>query len=485
MYFRNFSKVSFFKRFSQILFISLLFVVPLRLSALDFYVNYAVFKNTDSTSFAEYYLKIPIAGLKLKLQENGTYKASVLVNSYYLKGDSVMHGFSYFLETPQLKDTVNLTYAMLDLKRCVLKQGYYRLNITVTDEFDSTKNSTVSILVDTKFPSNLICYSDIMFADTMKKTVSNNKYTRSKTDIIPNVIDLYTDRQKVLYFYSEFYNAGKFVTSDNIFVKYFISLDSTVVNGLQKVVNMKPQLVNYLEGNFDISSLKQGEYQLEIELYNKKNQKLASKKVSFFKLGIDNQLDKQQQFYELFRTATTDIMKQYLDYMTNISAREELSKLDELKHTADSIQMVDFMFKFWSDRNPDNPTKEWLTYLRKIEDANRMFSTALQKGYLTSRGRVYVEYGPPNDVVESPDPAISYPYQIWHYFQLTHSQNNKKFVFFNQTGALDEYELLHSNATGEISNPNWKSIITKFNTKPNAGASRKTFGDFLDSDFGE
>jgi GWxTD domain-containing protein len=196
-------------------------------------------------------------------------------------------------------------------------------------------------------------------------------------------------------------------------------------------------------------------------------------------------MDKKLQFAELFKYSTTNELLQYLDYLSNISFGKEVPELHEVKESKDSTHIIEFMYKFWSARNTENPSREWLTYLRKIEDANRMFSTSLQKGYLTARGRVYVEYGPPNDIVESSDNSIAYPYQIWHYYKLTNSQSNKKFVFFNQTGALDEYDLIHSNATGEISNPNWKSIITKFNTKTNSGDTRSTFGDYLDKDFGE
>jgi GWxTD domain-containing protein len=485
MYFSNFSKVSFFKPICQKIFISLLFFLPFHIQALDFYANYASFKNTDTTSYTEYFLKIPISGLKLQKQQNGTFKASVLVNSYYLKGDSIIHGFSYYLETPPLSDTNNLAVAMLDLKRCILRQGYYRLNITVNDEFDSSNISTLSFLIDTRFPSQFMSFSDILFADTVKTSASNNKFSRNNIDILPNVVDIFSEKQPNLYFYSEFYYPGKPSGSDNIYAKYYISRDSVVLNELQKQLTLKPVPVNFVEGSLDISSLTGGEYQLIIDIFNKKNQKIASKQVSFLKLGLSSSLDKKQQFLDLFKYTKKSDLKQYLDYLTNLSDPLELEDAKPLKAGDDSTLIVEYMYKFWLKRNSEKPAKEWLGYLRKIEDANKMFSTGFQKGYLTDRGRVYVEYGPPNNVVEASDPNISYPYQIWHYYQLNNSQNNKKFVFFNRTGALDEYELIHSNAVGEMSNPNWKSIISKFNTKPNAGNNKGTFGDFLDKDFGE
>ncbi|MBT4969645.1 MAG: hypothetical protein HOM80_11615, partial [Bacteroidetes bacterium] len=78
---------------------------------------------------------------------------------------------------------------------------------------------------------------------------------------------------------------------------------------------------------------------------------------------------------------------------------------------------------------------------------------------------------------------LSYPYQIWHYYRLNDFQQNKKFIFFNRTGTMDEYELIHSDASGEVKNNDWKNTISRYNNiNP---TDDDVFGDFLDDDFGQ
>lgn len=62
-----------------------------------------------------------------------------------------------------------------------------------------------------------------------------------------------------------------------------------------------------------------------------------------------------------------------------------------------------FIEDFWQRRDPFpetsiNEFKE--LYMKRIETANRLFSKG-RKGYLTDRGRIYVLFGPPDEVIKS------------------------------------------------------------------------------------
>jgi hypothetical protein len=52
------------------------------------------------------------------------------------------------------------------------------------------------------------------------------------------------------------------------------------------------------------------------------------------------------------------------------------------------------------------------------------------------------------------------PYEIWHYYKLK-NQSNRKFVFANPDLVLNDYALIHSDAIGELSNPNWRSKLSR------------------------
>ena len=77
---------------------------------------------------------------------------------------------------------------------------------------------------------------------------------------------------------------------------------------------------------------------------------------------------------------------------------------------------------------------------------------------MTDRGRVYLQYGPPNSRNKVDNYAASLPYEIWHYYKLE-NQTNKKFVFVNSDFATNEYRLEYSNVFGEVSNAEWSNPI--------------------------
>ena len=41
------------------------------------------------------------------------------------------------------------------------------------------------------------------------------------------------------------------------------------------------------------------------------------------------------------------------------------------------------------------------------------------------------------------------------------NETNVIFVFVNEDGVTNRYRLIHSNATGELRNQNWKSVISR------------------------
>ena len=77
-----------------------------------------------------------------------------------------------------------------------------------------------------------------------------------------------------------------------------------------------------------------------------------------------------------------------------------------------------------------------------------------------------MKYGVPNDLVTVEDEQDAPPYEIWFYNQFPQTgQNNVKFIFFNPSLSTNGYRLLHSNARGEINNPQWE--VQLYSNSPN------------------
>jgi GWxTD domain-containing protein len=79
-----------------------------------------------------------------------------------------------------------------------------------------------------------------------------------------------------------------------------------------------------------------------------------------------------------------------------------------------------FVEQFWLRRDPtpgtdENEFKE--EHYRRIAWADDRYFTS-DPGWTTDRGRIYITYGPPDDVDDHSGAAGTSPYQIWHYRHL-------------------------------------------------------------------
>ena len=134
---------------------------------------------------------------------------------------------------------------------------------------------------------------------------------------------------------------------------------------------------------------------------------------------------------------------------------------------ADLITTQRFFLNFWITRDALNPEAAWTYYLGQVAKVNKLYSTPVLLGYDTDRGRVYLKYGPPNIISESYNEPSAYPYEIWQYYSLANNQRNKKFVFYTEDIVTNNFQLVHSDAIGEISNYRWQVIIHKRIYDPN------------------
>jgi hypothetical protein len=97
------------------------------------------------------------------------------------------------------------------------------------------------------------------------------------------------------------------------------------------------------------------------------------------------------------------------------------------------------------------------------------------RGYMTERGRVYLQYGPPDQRVLMYNEPSSYPYEIWQYYTIrgnttnpgtsnqpnNTTQSNKRFVFANFDLVTNNFVLLHSDARGEVRDDRWQTRLVK------------------------
>jgi GWxTD domain-containing protein len=108
---------------------------------------------------------------------------------------------------------------------------------------------------------------------------------------------------------------------------------------------------------------------------------------------------------------------------------------------ADDQERDQFIEQFWQRRYPvasyeENPFEE--EHYRRIAYSNKHFSTDLP-GWRTNRGRIYIAWGPPDEIRENshPDPRSAESWQIWQYKFLEGIGENVEVKFTYSQGSPD------------------------------------------------
>ena len=81
-----------------------------------------------------------------------------------------------------------------------------------------------------------------------------------------------------------------------------------------------------------------------------------------------------------------------------------------------SSEREKFKEEFWKKRDPDPETEEnefKIEYYNRIDYANRHFIGGGRAGYLQDRGRIYILFGPPTQILRYP--GRTPPYEVWLY----------------------------------------------------------------------
>lgn len=439
------------------------------------YLTYATF-NSPEGPYVETYLSVAGNSVKWIKQENGKFKATVNVLMMFKDKKDIKSFKKYELNSNELADTANLNFQFIDQQRFQLANGSYDLEIQLSD-----KNKTVAaapytqpIVVD--FPTDKPSMSGVeMIKSYTKATENPTTLTKSGYDLIPNIYNFYTGPEAKLGFYAELYGLGKAIPAGQMFLlSYYIECfeNNQKLNEFAKAKKETPKAVNVVLADINIKNLASGNYNLVIEARNANNEPVLMKKVFFqrtnpnpeFNLTQIETTDVQGTFAEKITSA--DSLKEYISCTYPVSTGFEKDFIRFQMKKVDLPTLQKYFYSFWVQRNPKEPEQAWLGYKNQVRTAEANFATKIKRGYQTDRGRVFLQYGPPNAREGHYAEPNTYPYEIWQYYTLNNTQRNKKFVFYSPDMVTADFLLLHSDAIGEQYDPRWKVDLRNKMTSP-------------------
>lgn len=460
-----------------------------KLSAMFGYATY--FLPAENSPYVETYISFDAWNMTFEKLADRQYRATAEIMLIVKSGDSIVHYNKYDLNSPTIDDPTKTDFNFLDLQRFKLKNGIYNIELTIRDKASKAPAAVVEEKIVVYYEKNKASISTVQLMASAKKTTHTNKLSRNGYDMEPFVNDFVPEQCTQLHFYYELYNFDKELIGKP-FITYAFIQDQNSDRRINDIMSFKrhesaPTVPIFT--SLDISNLPSGNYNLVVEVHDRDTQLLTFKKLPFYRSNPSKESANEPSLYATsFAANITDenLMNDYLKALYPIASEQEKGVAAELAKRPGLEEKQAFMHKFWTARNPLNPEKDWLTYKERIDYVMARFSYPKTPGYNTDRGRVYLQYGPPDFVrdeknfvgiqnlgggttshlvtmdnsQQSSSQIIYLPYQLWRYNQLKADDPNRVFLFWDEMRS-GYYLLLNSNARGEVQDPMWERRLSK------------------------
>lgn len=487
----------------RFLFITLVCFSSAVLANVTVYFNYAVFSSPSAKPYLETYLTLSGNSVKF-MPVSGGYQANVNISWKILKGTELIKSSSYNLLSPIVHDSLQMP-SFIDNQRFSLLNGQYNLEFTIIDNAIPNKKTTHTEKITINFNRDKKIYnSDIQVLESYTKTNSPSAVSKNGYDLIPYTVNYYPKDQNSLKFYFETYNTDTVLGEGSKFIyDYYIENSETFarLNSFSAFQKQLAQKVNPLLGQFDISQLPTGNYNLVIDIKDASN-KIQSQKKWFFQRQsnavdytiiqkTDNHMKTIEDFFNSFQSR--DSLKQFIECLWPRATTKEREWQQVQTVKLNPNLMRSYSVDYWKKEAGDSldPLKIWITYYKSVLEANALMKCGKQQGYYTDRGRVYLQYGKPDQRNQINSEANSYPYEVWQYYRIYDKATgrfftNKKFVFVNFGIADDCYTLVHSEVRGEIYNERWRFKLVKRSQQSQNMDDTKptnTYGNNIDDNF--
>lgn len=427
------------------------------------YIDNKQFFAPGVGNYLEVYLQFVGQSVHYKGKDSGL-EGEIAVRMSVLIGDSVVAMDAYRLTTPFMKDSIVEDF--YDVKRFVLAPGKYSLSIELMDlnSVQAPLSATLPIVIEEM--NEGIAFSDIEIAELAYKGEESSPFYKSGLCIIPRLATFYPTELTTIPVYFELYNTSSL--GDSVFAlkqvirnEKGIELPDYTVYTRHTTSSVVPVM-----RKVDISLLPSGKYTLNYTLLTRSMIELSEQSYEFDR---SNDIDFSMQTESIVldpnfqASITKDSVTYYLESLIPISRSSEVKNIISTLKSKDEEKQRKHIQAFWALTAPGNSYDAWIKYKLQVQLVERVYSNNFQEGFETDRGRVYLQYGAPTNIVQKETSPTEYPYEIWQYNKIG-SFSNKRFVFYNPDLVNNAYRLLHSDMIGELKNPGWPQTLAKRNT---------------------
>jgi len=440
--------------------------------------NYKVFYVPEKGRVIETYFDISGKSVVLTEDQDGNLTAEVELTLIFKQGEDIVTYDKKSISSPPMNPDNIIDF--LDIQRFAIPSGVYDLEIQIRDLNDPVDKGKTNILeIDIPTVPEGAFVSDIELISAFKKTSEPGLFSKSGYDILPMVNDdhLHTSMKEVIY-YAEIYKADEALSDGDMFLAktYFEGEDGNELASTVQYMRKKTSPVVPIIARFNLEEVPTNTYKIVLEARDRENNLLARNGLDIYRTHPGKEINLEEQSEDLIAGTWVEVYDQKTVLWEHVKSlrpkadNKEKTYIDEVFENAEESDMdylKIFFYNFWDKRNPEDSKGEWIKYKEQVRIADEKFGTPNKKGYETDRGRVFLQYGPPDEIADRANEPSSYPYQIWHYYKASNF-NNVRFVFYDPMLMAIDYELLHCEyIPGERMQRNWRLLLEQRNTPMN------------------
>ena len=428
-------------------------------------IDVARYRGDSTREYVEVYYSFDVSKLKF-VKVNTALEAQAVMEIYFKRSanDSVVARQMWRI--PFTADDSSLLASSrkyADVLGFFLVPDVYRLYVVGWGSNDWAKRDSFSVPIDLQpIENKRVSLSDIELCTSIVSVSkdSTGRFIKNTYEVKPNPSRIYGVEQPVVYYYVEAYNLLK-NTSPNYFTKV------TVTNSVGREVITRGRTKNRVNesnvevGALQINTLRTGAYTLSFTIIDSvDNSNYTSSKRLFIynpQLPMDSLTTGTEGsvLASEYAAMTEDELDLEFAQLKYISSRAEQSQYKNVKGVDAKRKLL---YDFWNRRNnnqSDPNTIQKTEYFKRVDYANEHFRAGFKDGWKTDRGRVFIVYGPPDEVERHTNEVNSKPYEIWTYNSI---QGGVIFAFGDRSG-LGDYDLLHSTHRDEMQNQNWMNQL--------------------------
>jgi GWxTD domain-containing protein len=361
-----------------------------------FYVDIVTFYDGPDRNVEEIYCIVPNEQLKFLERDqgfSGKLKYTVgLVDSLGRNVESTEKTVDVY--APSADEATDKTVVQVLQSKLSVAPGRYRVKVLLTDLnarkrtilsyiFKRYRRGEADVAVDSRpFDEGRVSISDIEFARSVTRKPEGD-FQKSGYEIIPNPQRRFGLLLPEMAVFFEVYDLRALTAADSVLATYsIVAKDGRTV--------FRNEVPMWLRGPrsaatavFDLTSLTGGGYALDITLRDRAGEVLAS---------ADRKFDVAWSSLSWGRYE-----RENLQDMAFILTEKEMKAFEALS----AGEQERFLVDFWRplDPTPGTPNNEAMAeHYRRVAYADQHYGTAGVRGAMTDRGKIYIKYGPADDV---------------------------------------------------------------------------------------